>query len=134
MAPVTFGDLLRAHRKRAGLTQSAVAHALGIDFTYISKIERGRAAPPSTDIIAVAASVLRLSADERDQLFAAAAKLPAELEQWAASTAEVMKLYRHLSSYPKKKQASLLNHLVKTVLRAGSAPAAKGSKGDRHER
>lgn len=38
---VTFGDVLRSHRKNAGLSQMALAERSDIDRTYVSFLERG---------------------------------------------------------------------------------------------
>ncbi len=39
------GALVREARKKLGLTQRQLADRLGVDYTYISKIENGRNAP-----------------------------------------------------------------------------------------
>lgn len=36
-----FGERVRALRKKAGMTQEALAHASGLHWTYVSQIERG---------------------------------------------------------------------------------------------
>ena len=40
-----LGEILRRERQRAGLTQEALAHAAGIDRTYVSMLENGKASP-----------------------------------------------------------------------------------------
>jgi transcriptional regulator with XRE-family HTH domain len=48
----TFGQTLRALRAAAHLTQRALADAVGVDFSYISKIEHDATAhPPSEALI-----------------------------------------------------------------------------------
>ena len=47
----SFADLLREARQRAGLTQEELAKQVGIDPSYISKIERGIYPPPARDKI-----------------------------------------------------------------------------------
>lgn len=42
-----FGQYLRTVRKERGLTQRALAARVGVDHTYISKIEAGAFPPPS---------------------------------------------------------------------------------------
>ena len=44
-----FAELLREARKRAGLTQEELAGHVGINSSYISKIERGLYRPPVRD-------------------------------------------------------------------------------------
>jgi len=42
---MTFGEYLRAARKSAGLSQVKLAMAVGLHYTYVSKVESG-AVPP----------------------------------------------------------------------------------------
>ena len=56
----TLGALVRRVRKEAGLTQKTVADAVGIDFTYLSKIENNRLKfPPSNTTLARIAELTR---------------------------------------------------------------------------
>jgi transcriptional regulator with XRE-family HTH domain len=41
-----FGQRIQRLRRRQGLTQRQVAAQLGIDFTYLSKLENDRGEPP----------------------------------------------------------------------------------------
>ena len=71
---ITFGQKLRQLRKDKNLTQRELAKKVarglwaqgrrGFDFTYLSKIENGKAAPPSVRTIQQLAKVLGVSADE----------------------------------------------------------------------
>jgi len=124
----TFGNLLRGFRVRAALTQERLAAAIDVDYTYISKIERDKAPPPARDKIAVAAVVLKLTASERDELFAAAQKLPAELESWVVSKPGALQLYRRLSAYPTKRQARVLEELLDRIdeIDKESGPGSRG--------
>ena len=45
MSDQTFGSVVRAMRKNAGLTQRRLAELCGVDFTYISKIETDGCVP-----------------------------------------------------------------------------------------
>jgi transcriptional regulator with XRE-family HTH domain len=38
---LAFGKVLRIVRKQAGLTQEQLAHAAGVDRTFVSMVERG---------------------------------------------------------------------------------------------
>jgi transcriptional regulator with XRE-family HTH domain len=40
-----LGGVLRRERLAAGLTQEALAHAAGVDRTYVSMLENGKASP-----------------------------------------------------------------------------------------
>jgi transcriptional regulator with XRE-family HTH domain len=68
-----FGTYLRQARANAGLSQRALAHACGIDISYISKLENGRLAhTPSARTLSVLAQAL--GANELE-FFDAAGKL-----------------------------------------------------------
>lgn len=48
---MTFGDKIRELRKRKRLSQRDLAEKVGIDFTYLSKIENNKVPPPSSEVI-----------------------------------------------------------------------------------
>ena len=48
---VEFGDRIRGHRQRLGLSQEALAHLAAINRTYIASLEAGRR-NPSLDLMA----------------------------------------------------------------------------------
>jgi transcriptional regulator with XRE-family HTH domain len=95
----TFGDTIRALRLRAKLTQRVLAALIGIDFTYLSKLENDHGEPPSEDTIKKLAAAV--DADP-EVLLAAAGKLPTELKQLAGQDAQFAMLLRKLPSLPKK--------------------------------
>lgn len=56
-----FGEKLKALRKKAGLSQRALAEAVGVHFTYISKLENGKAGTtPSLKTIVKIAEALNV--------------------------------------------------------------------------
>src|SRR5258708_7872468 len=55
-----FADLMHSARERAGLTQKDLAHRVGIDDSYVSRLERGTAPPPVRDKVLAIAEVLGL--------------------------------------------------------------------------
>ncbi|MFC1874072.1 helix-turn-helix domain-containing protein [Chloroflexota bacterium] len=73
-----FGARLRELRKHAGLSQRDLARKVGVDFTYLSKIESGAMPPPSEKVIL--RIVKALNAD-RDELLTLAGKIPADIAQ-----------------------------------------------------
>lgn len=74
----TFGEELRRLRKEKNITQSALAAAIGTDFTYISKIENGRVThSPSEGVIKKMAEVLQV---DEEQLILLAKKVPQNLK------------------------------------------------------
>lgn len=70
-----FGERLRELRKGQHISQRDLATMVDVDFTYISKIETGDMAPPSTATIHRMAQAL--TADE-NELIVLAGKVPIE--------------------------------------------------------
>lgn len=56
----TFGSIVRGAREAKGISQRELAKAVGINHTYISKIESETMGPPSEDTIVAIAKVLGL--------------------------------------------------------------------------
>ena len=52
-----FGDVLRELRKHAKLNQEALAHASGVDRTYISLLERGLRQPSLKSIFSICSAL-----------------------------------------------------------------------------
>ncbi len=69
-----FGTQLRGLRKRADLTQEALADRSGLSVEGISALERGQRRRPRADTIDLLAAGLRLGPDDRRSLVAAAAR------------------------------------------------------------
>lgn len=76
-----FGEHLRELRLKKGFTLRTLADAVGVDFTYLSKIENGKVDyTPSSDKIRALAQAL--NTDELD-LLELAGKMPPELKPFA---------------------------------------------------
>lgn len=88
---ITFGAMLRALRRQAGLSQRELAQRAGLDFSYISKVENGRLPPPAADTIVLLCSLLGVSADD---LLAATHKLPTEVEEHVSASAAAQAFLR----------------------------------------
>jgi len=78
MATQEFGARLRELRKQAGLSQRELADKVGINFTYLSKIESGVMPPPSQRVILRLAEVL---STDKDELMVLAGRIPADIAQ-----------------------------------------------------
>src|SRR6266702_6074615 len=89
-----FGRRLRDLRKQKNVSQRDLATRVGIDFTYLSKIEGGRSAPPSEDVIRHIAQVLE--ADE-NELINLAGKVPKDLKTVLEESPQAVELLRVLS-------------------------------------
>ena len=67
-----FAALLRGYRRARGLTQEELAEAAGLSRDAINLLERAARRAPRRDTLVALARALKLSADERDRLLAAA--------------------------------------------------------------
>jgi transcriptional regulator with XRE-family HTH domain len=77
----TFGALLQAFRRRAGLSQGTLAKLAGIDPSYVNRLERGEREPPKREIVEALIFALQLSPQDADRLLVAAGHLPRALQR-----------------------------------------------------
>jgi transcriptional regulator with XRE-family HTH domain len=87
----TFGERLRELRKAKGLSQRALADLVGVNFTYLSKIENEKldfAQFPSEELIRKLAAALDADLDD---LLLLAQKVPAEIKQRMMEHPEVFR-------------------------------------------
>ena len=94
-----FPERLRELRRAARLSQRALAEQVGVDFTYLSKIENGRVEPPSEGVLLRIAKELasKLGKDETalaDELITLAGKIPSDLAETLSRNPEVVRLLR----------------------------------------
>lgn len=71
-----FGAYLKHYRSERGLTLRRIAEAVGVDPSYLSRLERGDIANPSEEILEGLASVLQTS---KDEAYLAAGRITPEL-------------------------------------------------------
>lgn len=64
------------HRRAAGLRREELALLAGISVDYITRLEQGRAANPSEQVVEALGRALRVSAAEREHLFQVAGLVP----------------------------------------------------------
>ena len=69
----TFGQRLRSLRRQAGLSQRTLAQEVGVDFSYISKLENNRLPAPSAETVIRLAEAIGASSEE---LLAVARRIP----------------------------------------------------------
>jgi transcriptional regulator with XRE-family HTH domain len=95
---MTFGERLRQLRLAQRMNQRALAAHVGIDFTYLSKIENGRVDPPGEATMRSIARVLGVDAED---LLARARKMPRDLKRLIAQgTPEKALLLRRIAQTP----------------------------------
>ena len=73
----TFGQALRELRRSKGVSQRDLAEKVGVDFSYISKLENDRHPPPAADTIVKICKALGVAPDE---LLASTGKMPTNLK------------------------------------------------------
>jgi transcriptional regulator with XRE-family HTH domain len=71
-----FGDMVRAHRGRLGITQEELADRSGVSVRGLGKIEAGRIGRPRPSTVRLLADAFGLSGAERDHFCAAARPTP----------------------------------------------------------
>lgn len=95
----TFGKLIRQARKDLGYSQRDLAKLLGLDFTYLSKLENDRADyAPKEEVIRALALHLGLNAEA---LIFLAGRIPQRNEEFLKQNYEAMPaLFRRMQENP----------------------------------
>jgi len=76
-----FPTLLRSFRERATRSRNNLAHEVGVDPSYLTRIEHGDREPPRLHIVEALARALRLSIADRNRLLVAAGYAPLSVVQ-----------------------------------------------------
>lgn len=75
-----FGNLIKQARKDKGYSQKELSSILGVDFSYLSKLENNRATySPKEEVIRGLAHYLDL---DKDELMFLAGRIPQRDEEW----------------------------------------------------
>lgn len=93
---MTFGDQLRQWRIESRINQRDLASRVGIDYTYLSKIENDRLPPPAETTIVKLAHELHRNPDILLQL---AHKVPDDVKPIITNTPELPALLRSISDF-----------------------------------
>lgn len=107
---MSFGNTIRYLRKEKGYTQRDLAEKVGINFTYLSKIENDKLKQiqfPSEDTIIKLARELEANEEE---LLLLAEKVPENIRQRVIQKPEV---FRKLSSFDDEQLDKLLKEIEK---------------------
>ena len=75
---MTFGTELKEQRRKTGISQRELAQKIGLDFSYISKLENDRLPPPAAETIVAICEVLEIPPET---LLAEAGKLPGDIQK-----------------------------------------------------
>jgi len=81
---LSFGQAMKQLRQKAGVSQRELAARIGMDFSYISKIENDRLPPPAADTIV---TICRTLNESPEQLLALVGKIPTDVEEAVATKA-----------------------------------------------
>ena len=96
-----FPERLRSLRKQAQMSQRDLAERIGVDFTYLSKIENGRVEPPSEAVLRNIAKELAEALGENevelaDGLITLAGKIPSDLAETLSRNPEAVRFLRSI--------------------------------------
>ena len=88
-------------RKRAQMSQRDLAERIGVDFTYLSKIENGRVEPPSEAVLKNISKELAEALGENeiemaDRLITLAGKIPSDLAETLSRNPEAVRFLRSI--------------------------------------
>lgn len=84
----SFGKLLKDIRREKGISQRDLADQVGVDFSYISKIENDRMPPPAADTIIKISNILGVS---EEILLANSKKISTDMSNAISSSASAIK-------------------------------------------
>lgn len=79
-----FPTLLRSFRERDKRSRNNLAYEVGVDPSYLTRIEHGDREPPRQHIVEALARALRLTVPERNRLLVAAGYAPVSIVQLGA--------------------------------------------------
>jgi HTH-type transcriptional regulator, competence development regulator len=120
---MTFGTRLRQLRLDRRLNQKELAARVGIDFTYLSKLENDRMEPPGEETIQRLAAALSADATE---LMLLARKVPSDLKPIITQSPLVPQFLRtaHAQGWTEADWKRLIEDVERAHSGPGSAPRA----------
>jgi transcriptional regulator with XRE-family HTH domain len=108
----TFGGKLKEIRRLKGISQRELANKVGVDFSYISKVENDRLPPPSSETIEKICEALGVPLED---LLVLARKPPTGMMEIMSSSSSALKFFRDAKSMrlDEKEWRKLAEHLKK---------------------
>jgi transcriptional regulator with XRE-family HTH domain len=91
---MTFGEALKQIRRDKEVSQRELAERVGVDFSYISKIENDRMPPPAADTIEEICEALDVSPDD---LLPLTGKVPSSIKDALGSSSAALGFMREAS-------------------------------------
>ena len=93
-----FGNTLRRYRLRAALSQNALAKVVGINASYINRLESGEREAPTREVAHALARALNLGPEEVDRLLFSAGHVPPSLQKLGPADSTVAAVTRLLTN------------------------------------
>lgn len=90
----TFGQNLKKLRQEKNISQRQLAEKVGVDFSYISKIENDRLPPPAADTIIKICAVLGVSSEE---FLAHSGKIGSDIKENVLSNPSALKFLNQIN-------------------------------------
>ena len=91
----TFGNILKELRRSREISQRDLANKIGVDFSYISKVENDRLPPPAADTIVKISKVLNVPTEI---LLAESGKVSSNITGLIGSSQEAIKFMLEASN------------------------------------
>jgi HTH-type transcriptional regulator, competence development regulator len=109
----TFGQRIRRRRREDKLSQRKLAELVGVDFTYLSKLENDQQGQsPGEELVVKLAEQLH---DDSEELLALAGKVPVEaLRTLAREDADFARFLRRLSAVPADDKRGRLRQVLES--------------------
>lgn len=82
---------MRETRRSKGVSQRELASTVGVDFSYISKVENDRLPPPAADTIVRICEALGVAPDE---LLASTGKMPTQIKEMLGTSPSALRFMR----------------------------------------
>jgi len=87
---MTFGQKLKQFRRAKSVSQRELAAAVGVDFSYISKIENDKLPPPAADTILKISTALGI---DSESLISESGKLPSNIKKMVTNNPEAIRFF-----------------------------------------
>lgn len=92
-----FGSTLRRYRLRAGLSQNALSRIVGINASYVNRLESGERELPGREVALALGKALSLAPEEIDRLVFASGYVPPSLQKLGANDSTISAVTRLLT-------------------------------------
>lgn len=99
-----FGQYLKKIRLEHNISQRELADNIGVDYTYLSKIENGKLEPPAEDTIKKIADFL---GEDSDKLILLANKIPSDYKEVLKSDPKIPFMLRQIGSFTNSQKLRL---------------------------